>query len=469
MLINDINSRLGEIDAELEALATLPDPSEDDAARSETLEAEAGELRNKRIAALERAQRIAEARERAKAEGREIPGSIQVMRKVSPYDVDVRVMTPDELRDGARSILDRPEARHIDDEGKEKAEKLFLGLDQRLARWAITTSRPEYRSAFGKYASGRQHLMTNDEIIATSQVDYEARAYMALADANGGFAVPVLLDPAVIYTGNGNVNPMRRIARQVTGMDDTWRGVSSAGVTASWDGEATEVSDDTPTFAQPSVTAYKAQAFAGMSVEIEGDWGAIATEVATLFAEAKDSLETTATATGSGSSQPWGIISALVAGSGTVANPAPTTDGQLGVADVRSLFATLPPRYRANASWTMSLDTLNEVRGFDTTGGKSLQTVDLQADYGFNLLGRPVYEHSGFPDFSGTTGVANIMVVGDFRNYVLFDRVGARLEVVPHLFTSTNMRPNGQRGLLFWWRFGADSVNDNAFRLLRNV
>jgi HK97 family phage major capsid protein len=261
---------------------------------------------------------------------------------------------------------------------------------------------------------------------------------------------------------------LRQISRIVNGIDDTWRGVSSAGITASWDSEAVQVSEDAPVLAQPTVTAWKAQAFVPFSVEIEGDWTGLATEMSVLFADAKDTLESTAFTTGTGTEQPVGIVTALVAGSGSVANVQPTTDGAFGAVDVRGLFATLPPRYRSNASWIASLDVLNEIRGFDTTGGLSNQTVNLTAPYEFGILGRPVYEDSAMADFTGTTGVANLLVVGDFRNYVIFDRVGSRVELVPHLM-GANGRPTGQRGLYFWWRVGADSVNDNGFRLLRNV
>jgi HK97 family phage major capsid protein len=111
---------------------------------------------------------------------------------------------------------------------------------------------------------------------------------------------------------------------------------------------------------------------------------------------------------------------------------------------------------------------MNEVRGFDTSGGLSNQTVDLTAPYNFAVLGRPYYENSGFPDFTGTTGAANILVVGDFRNYVIFDRVGSRVEFIPHLLGS-NRRPSGQRGLYFWWRVGAKTVNTAGFKLLLNA
>lgn len=468
MLLNDINARLGEIDAELESLATLTDPTDEDAARAEALILEAEERRKERIEAQARAERIREAYAKAKAENREIPGAApQVMRKVDPYDTHVRMLDDQELRDASRAILDRPEARHLEADSKEKADVLIGRLGRRMAEHVVLTSRPEYRSAFAKYVAGREMLLTNDERRSIAAVE-EARTALALADANGGYAVPALLDPSIIYTGAGTSNPMRQVARIVTGIDDTWRGVTSAGITASWDSEAIQVSDDGPTLGQATVVSHKASAFVPFSVEIEGDWTGLATEMRDLFNEAKDVLETAGFATGSGvADNPYGILTDLFAASST-AGVLPTTDGAFGAVDVRNIFGQLGARYRPNASFMSSIDVMNEVRGFDTTGGLSNQTVDLTAPYSFNVLGRPYYENSGFPDFTGTTGAANILVVGDFRNYVIFDRVGSRVEFVPHLL-GANQRPNGQRGLYFWWRVGGKTVNTTAFKMLLNA
>jgi HK97 family phage major capsid protein len=468
MLINDYNVRLGEIDAELEALAALTDPSNEDAARAEALTIEATECRAGRIEAQERAARITEAHAKAKAENRDYAGTtINVMKKVDPYETDLRMMNAGEQRDAARAILDRPEASHLEADQKEKTESLIGGIGSRMSRHMLVTSRPQYRAAFAKYISGREGLLTNEERLAVQAVE-ESRTALALADANGGYAVPALLDPAVIFTGNGTANPMRQVSRIVTGIDDTWRGVTSAGITASWDSEAIEVSDDGPTLGQATVVSHKGSAFVPFSVEIEGDWTGLAGEMGMLFNEAKDVLETAGFATGSGiADNPYGILTDLFAASSTV-GVLPTTDGSFGAVDVRNLFGQLGARYRPQASFMSSIDAMNEVRGFDTSGGLSNQTVDLTQPYNFAVLGRPYYENSGFPDFSGTTGAANILVVGDFRNYVIFDRVGSRVEFVPHLLGS-NRRPSGQRGLDFWWRVGGKTVNTNAFRLLLNA
>ena len=465
MFIPDINARLGEIDAELEALAALTDPTDEDAARAEALVIEADERRQERLEAVQRAERIAEAAKVAKVEGREIAGaSFMHMQKVEPYSTDLRMLDVEQVRDAARSILDRQEARHLAPEQKEHTDALIGRMDGRLGKLVVSTSRPEYRSAFAKYISGREALLSNDERRAVE----EARTALVLADANGGYAVPALLDPSVIFTGNGVANPMRQVSRVVQGMDDTWRGVTSAGITASWDSEAIQVSDDGPTLGQATVVSHKASAFVPFSVEIEGDWAGLASEMSVLFGEAKDTLETAGFATGSGiADNPYGILTDLFAAS-VAQGITPVTDGAFGAVDVRAIFGALGARYRPNASFMSSIDTMNEVRGFDTTGGLSNQTVDLTQPYNFQVLGRPYYENSGFPDFTGTTGAANIMVVGDFRNYVIFDRIGSRVEFIPNLM-GANYRPTGQRGLYFWWRVGGKTVNTAAFKILLNA
>jgi hypothetical protein len=114
MFLNDINARIGELDSELEGIAALTDPTDDDVARTEQILAERAELKTKAIAAAERTQRIAEAHATAKAEGRTIAGSsFEIKKTVQPYETDFRHMDPNEQRDAARAILDRPEARHL--------------------------------------------------------------------------------------------------------------------------------------------------------------------------------------------------------------------------------------------------------------------------------------------------------------------------------------------------------------------
>jgi HK97 family phage major capsid protein len=59
-----------------------------------------------------------------------------------------------------------------------------------------------------------------------------------------------------------------------------------------------------------------------------------------------------------------------------------------------------------------------------------------------------------------------VLVVGDFSNYVIADRIGMTVEFIPNLFDPTTARPTGQKGWFAYYRVGANVVNVGGFRLL---
>ena len=59
-----------------------------------------------------------------------------------------------------------------------------------------------------------------------------------------------------------------------------------------------------------------------------------------------------------------------------------------------------------------------------------------------------------------------ILIFGDFENYVIADRIGVTVQFIPQLFHTSNNRPSGQSGWYATFRMGADSVNDDGFRML---
>jgi HK97 family phage major capsid protein len=63
-----------------------------------------------------------------------------------------------------------------------------------------------------------------------------------------------------------------------------------------------------------------------------------------------------------------------------------------------------------------------------------------------------------------TTG-SKILAMGDFRSFVIVDRIGIDLEIVSHLIGS-NQRPMGQRGIYAMWRNTSKVLDANAFRVL---
>jgi HK97 family phage major capsid protein len=109
--------------------------------------------------------------------------------------------------------------------------------------------------------------------------------------------------------------------------------------------------------------------------------------------------------------------------------------------------------------------TYSLIRQFDTAGGAGLWTT-LGPGRPNELLGRGVFESEAM-DGVISGGATNLMLLfGDFNNYVIADRIGMTVELIPHLFATGSNRPSGSRGIYAYYRVGADSVNDTAFELL---
>jgi HK97 family phage major capsid protein len=258
----------------------------------------------------------------------------------------------------------------------------------------------------------------------------------------------------------------------VTAVSDQWRGLASTGVTASFVAEGVEVGDNSPTLVGPTITAHKAAAFVPYTFEVAQDWPDMLTAMRELLADSKQRLEAEKFLYGTGTNEPYGLLTRLEAN--TAADVAVTTSGALGAVDIYNLLADLPPRFRPNASWLMSMTVLNKVRQVsdDKLGN---YVTDLRAGYNFSLLGRPVYEASDMDAFVNTTAAPTFACVGDFsKAYTIFDRLGsARISPVAHLFGTTNNRPLGMGGAYFFWRTGGDTLTgsttgEQGARIMRN-
>lgn len=360
-----------------------------------------------------------------------------------------------ELRPRALRAIERMQG--TTDRRREVATRFIEEYDDAkgtIAQHVLLTSSPEYLRAFGKIMRGHQHLLTAQEQQAISRA-------MSLTDAAGGYMVPFQLDPTLIITSDGSVNPIRQLARKVIATGDVWNGVSAGHTAWSWDAEAAEASDDTSTFAQPTVPVYKAVGFIPISIEALADIPNVTGEVARLLAGGKDDLEATAFVVGTGSGQPTGIVTALAGGSSEVASA--TTD-VFAVADVYNTEEPLPARYRDRSAWIANWRIYNDIRQFGTADSHAL-FARLADGTPEKLLGHPRYEASAMDGVINATADNRVLVLGDWDNFVVADRLGMTVETIPHL-VGTNHRPTGQRGWFAYYRVGSDSVNDGAFRML---
>jgi HK97 family phage major capsid protein len=335
--------------------------------------------------------------------------------------------------------------------------------EARLARYTVATSDRNYFRAFSAWmrdpVSGG-HSWTPEEREAVQRVTWIDRAMALGAGGTGGFLVPYELDPQIIIASVGAISPLRQLGRVVTSAQNEKRLVTSLGVSASWDLEAEQVSDDSPALLQPAIVCKKGQAFVPVSIELFED-SDIAQQIGALFADAKnvhESLSFTLTQ----SQGPVGIITALVAaGGGTVIA---TGTNVLAQGDLYANQAALPPRWRPNAKWMMNLTILNGFRQLPQATGLNYSIVNDDGPIP-KALGWEVYENSSMDSSLSGAAADYLVLSGDFKQFAIVDRIGTRIEVIPHLFSPTNQRPTNQRGFLLHWRTGSDVLIPDAFRL----
>jgi HK97 family phage major capsid protein len=331
------------------------------------------------------------------------------------------------------------------------------------ARWAIAAGDPHYATGFAKLVADptRGHLLwTPQEQAAYRQAaavqgELEERA-MSLTAANGGHMVPLVLDPAIMLTSAGSINPLRQISRVVQTTGSQWSGVTSAGVTAEWKTEASQAADASPTLAKPNIPVFLGDAFIPYSYEVGMDAINFLSELQKVLLDGALQLQNTAFTTGGGSVDPKGIVTALVGTASIVVGTEAFPKTQ-----VYSTQAALPPRFQPNAKWAANLAIIHKIAAFETTNGaKEFPGVSEG-----RLLNRDLIELSNLDGVIDVGAENYCLLYGDFQNFIIVDRIGATLELIPNLVGAAQ-RPTGQRGALLWFRTGSDAPVFNAFRLL---
>jgi HK97 family phage major capsid protein len=326
------------------------------------------------------------------------------------------------------------------------------------ARHAILHGTEAYRSAFKEFlrSQGKNPMWTPEQSEAM-------RAAMSLTSNTGGYGLPTMLDPTLIHTGAITKNPLRRISRVETGTQNVWHGVSVGNVTVYRKGEGSAFTAGDPTFAGPSVTASMLTAYVTPSFELLEDYTSLAAQLPGLIGEAFDSKEGAEFVTGSGSTAPKGIVTAL---SGTAASTVTaTTRGAFTTAsavDVFALVNALPDRYEDSSTWLANKQTFNTIKQMSTGSNGSYFWSDFNSGIGQPLLDSPVVKSSAMA--SAQTSGTKLIVLGDFSQYVIYDRIGIQVEFIDNVVDGSGL-PTGQRGIIAYKRNGADVTDLDAFRI----
>lgn len=463
--IGEIDSRIAELDAEFtgtmmssearEEWNSLNAERDEHAATVKEMRARRDRLRqiSSNPSATEGAPSPAAAPAFVKARGAEIY-EVSRLRAEAHSEDEYR----EKLFDNARRAVERAKFAAIPGQDKERTaehvDDLLTRADDRdkwLAKRILITGNPVYERAFGKaIVAGGPQTWTAEE-----------QRQMALSpDTGGGLAVPFSLDPTVILTSDGSTSPLRQIARVEQITTDTWRGITSSGVTVSRSGEGDEAGDDSFSIARPTVTPTRVIANIDYSVEIGQDWPQLRSEISRLLMDAKEREEDSSFVIGDGiGDNPFGVVSTLDDGSEVPMGAA----GTLDVDDLYDLEADLPVRFRRNAQFLGNKSTYNHTRGLSTGSDGGDLWVRLASGQPSELLGYPAHEASAMDSVGDADG--RVLLFGDFSEFIIVDRMGMTVELQQHVL-GANRRWTGQRAIVAMWRNSSKILVHNAFRVL---
>jgi HK97 family phage major capsid protein len=428
----------------------------------------------------------------------ENPGKVEQVGQPAPFNVIVRKSEADVFDLGGPESMGSPERRSMafrdnamravemrsyphpavkQDEARGHIAHLLDTIDtpdKKLARRILVTGSKVYENGFKNVLLGRP--LSHEESLRT--------AMAVQVDATGGYAVPFWFDPTLVKIGAWTaVNPYRAACRTINIVGtDTYHGVTVAAATATRVGpEITAVTEGAPATGQISAIVGKVHALVSASVEFLEDRPDFVSEVALLFAEAKDTEEESSFSLGIGDALGQGFNPVgMFAAHGTVGAFTPvhtTTDKTTAIADVWKTEVQLPLRYRPNAAWFISragirfFQNLETVGGvlFNSTGGYpavGVASVGNTGNTGLKMIGYPVWEVPSAP-WLPTTDDTPQAVLCDPSRYYIVERIGMQVEIIPHMFAdAAGSLPTGQRGIYAWWRNTAKPANVDAGRVM---
>lgn len=331
-------------------------------------------------------------------------------------------------------VLEQKFLHALDQRSKElpDVEKLFSDFQTaQETKWA------EFQESLHKKAfdaqAGQTSMNFGEFLVKARNNDPElaAQTRKALNEGTGtagGYLVPVeysneinriALETSVVRANGARVIPMSRSSLKVPGlnMSSNASGSLFGGVATYWAGEAASITASTPAFTQLSLDAKKISAYVESSDELDQDAiTSVGGLLQTMFAEALSFETDAAFLTGSGSTQPQGVIGATA--TITVGRAA---TGSVGTSDLIGMLARFlrkggQPVWVVNQTVLPSLYKLkDENNNYILLPGNA---GSIATGFQGAIYGVPVVVSEKVP----ALGTAGDVTLCDFRYYLIGDR-----------------------------------------------
>ena len=253
----------------------------------------------------------------------------------------------------------------------------------------------------------------------------------------GGFTIPTgfvyELERALLSFGG--MRAVSSVIRTEQGNDIHWPETNDTGNIGSLLSEATVVPDQDVVFSETVLKAYKVTSkMVKCSNELLEDSAFNLSEIlGSMLGERIGRCLNQLFTTGTGSSQPSGIVS------GSISGKTADATGAITAAEIIDLFHSIDPAYRDSPSsvWMMNDSTVAAVRKLTGSDGQFLWQPGMQAGIPDRLYGRAVQINQDVADISAGSFP---ILFGDFSKYKIRDVRGLRVVRLRERFADLDLQ-----------------------------
>lgn len=325
----------------------------------------------------------------------------------------------------------------------EKEKSVYISAGEKAP-----DSLAEYRTAQGHsrpadggdYRQAFYHWITSPR--DTELEVEEFRVLNKTTTTAGGFLVPTDMYDQLLRAlrFQGSVKSLGRVIDTASG-DNLLFPVNSAHGVATWTAESAGYTLSDETFAQLTLSAYKAATIVKVTEELMTDTAfPLDSFLATEFGERISVLEETAYMVGTGTGQPQGMIVAGGATSNVTTVTAATGNATSFTYSALATFVfSLPYQYRNSAAWMVNDTAARNLYLLADSQGRPLWNVNIATSGPDTFLGYPIYTH---PDIPAPAASTISLLFGDFnRGYAIRQVDGFSMQRLGELYAE-----NGQVG-----------------------
>lgn len=339
--------------------------------------------------------------------------------------------------------------------------------------------RSAHHNAFVKAvrSAGKFDLMTPEEkshILQAYMPAERKTLYAGDATTGGFFASTDFMDELQEY--KLLISKMRGICRvQTTSAEKIQIPALAADTTAYWSTEqAAFANSNTPTVGMITIPVHEMRGLLLLSQQnIEDSQFNLEDFIKERLTLQFAKTEGLAFVSGDGNGKPRGILSYPIKSSASYAGGSagknnvtdaiayvPSGNATTITADcILNVFMDLKADYAPNATWIMTRATLNSIRLLKDSQNRPLWQPFAGSNLPSTIYDRPYLEMPDMPEI----GAGNYpIVVGDFKNYMIVDRVMMSMQQLNELYAAS-----GLIGFIARQRVGGDVLIPESFRALK--